>query len=54
MPSEATATAIDALRAQIPGPGADRFLGPDLARAEALVWSGEILATVEERMGALT
>ena len=34
-----------------PGPGADRYVAPELAAAEQLVPSGELLAAVEERIG---
>jgi len=52
-PAEGTAAAIARLRSVIPGPGPDRFLGPDLAAAEAIVWDGELLAAVERVTGAL-
>ncbi len=39
-PSAATGVAKDALRTQVEGPGPDRFLSPDLARAEALLKDG--------------
>ena len=37
-----------------PGPGPDRWLGPELAAAEELVSSGALLAAVENRIGALS
>jgi histidine ammonia-lyase len=49
-----TAAAVAALRdAGVPGPGPDRWLSPELARAEALVISGEMLAAVERVAGPL-
>jgi histidine ammonia-lyase len=35
----------------VPGPGADRWLAPDLAAAEQLVTSGALVAAVEARIG---
>ena len=52
-PAAGTGAAIDLLRAQIPGPGPDRFLAPELATAEGLVWRGELLSAVEATAGAL-
>jgi histidine ammonia-lyase len=52
-PALGTAAARDALRARVPGPGADRFLSPELAAAEELVWSGELLAAVQSGVGEL-
>ncbi|MCG8916098.1 histidine ammonia-lyase [Actinokineospora sp. PR83] len=40
----ATAAAVAALRAHVPGPGPDRHLAPEIATAEALVRSGAVLA----------
>ena len=39
--------------AGVAGPGPDRWLSPELARAEALVMSGELLAAVERVTGTL-
>lgn len=39
-PANATKVAIDVLRSQVEGPGPDRFLSPDLGRAEALLKQG--------------
>jgi histidine ammonia-lyase len=53
-PATPTATAVAALRdAGVAGPGPDRWLSPELARAEALVMSGEMLAAVERVTGPL-
>jgi histidine ammonia-lyase len=53
LPAAGTAAAIEQLRVTIPGPGPDRFLGPDLTSAEALVWNGELLGAVEAVVGSL-
>jgi histidine ammonia-lyase len=53
-PAAATAAAVDALRAAgIAGPGPDRWLAPELGRAELLVMSGQLLAAVERVTGPL-
>lgn len=39
-PSTATKLAIDVLRIEVDGPGPDRFLSPDLGRAEVLLRAG--------------
>jgi histidine ammonia-lyase len=53
-PAAGTRAALDAVReAGIPGPGADRWLSPELAAAEGLVTSGELVAAVEDSIGAL-
>jgi len=53
-PAAATGAAVAALRdAGVPGVGPDRWLSPELAQAESLVTSGELLATVELVTGPL-
>jgi histidine ammonia-lyase len=53
-PARATVAAVAALRtAGVDGSGPDRWLSPELARAEALVMSGELLAAVEQITGSL-
>jgi len=52
-PGAGTAPALAAVRRRIAGPGADRFLSPELAAAEALVRSGELVAAVEAGIGSL-
>jgi len=52
-PGPATAAALAVVRERIPGPGPDRYLAPELAAAERLVGSGELLAAVQKRIGAL-
>lgn len=52
-PAPGTAAARDVLRETVPGPGADRFLSPDIEASVALVKSGAYVAAVEEVVGAL-
>jgi histidine ammonia-lyase len=52
-PARGTAAAAGAIREQIPGPGPDRFVAPELAAVEELVGSGDLLAAVEGEVGAL-
>jgi histidine ammonia-lyase len=52
-PAPATAAALARLRDHVPGPGPDRHLAPELAAAEALVASGELVAAAEAATGAL-
>lgn len=52
-PAAGTGAAVAALRAQVAGPGPDRWLAPELAAAAGLVRSGAILAAVEARAGEL-
>jgi histidine ammonia-lyase len=52
-PGAATGAALAALRAEVEGPGPDRFLAPELATAEALVRSGALLAATEAVTGPL-
>lgn len=52
-PSAATAAALAAVRAVVPGPGPDRWLAPELAAAERLVADGTLVAAVEARTGPL-
>jgi histidine ammonia-lyase len=53
LPGPGTAAALAALRAELPGPGPDRWLSPELADAERLVRSGDLLAAVEASIGPL-
>jgi histidine ammonia-lyase len=53
-PGRGTGAALAALRAAgVPGPGPDRWLAPELAAAERLVASGEVLSAVERSIGEL-
>ena len=53
-PGSGTGAAVAAIRAAgVAGPGPDRQLSPELAAAERLVASGEIVRTVEEAVGEL-
>lgn len=46
-PSERTGQVLAAVREHVDGPGPDRFLAPDLAAAERLLLSEELLAILE-------
>ena len=52
-PAPGTGAALRLVRGRIPGPGPDRVVAPELAEAEALVNSGELLDAVEAEIGAL-
>jgi histidine ammonia-lyase len=52
-PGPGTGAALRAVRARIDGPGADRWLAPELAEAERLVISGALLDAVEAELGEL-
>jgi histidine ammonia-lyase len=52
-PGRATAAAVAALRAHVPGAGPDRWLTPELEAGATLIAGGEILAAVEAVTGAL-
>jgi histidine ammonia-lyase len=52
-PAPGTAAALSALRARVPGAGADRFLSPELAAAEEAIRSGGIVDAVVAVSGAL-
>jgi histidine ammonia-lyase len=51
--SPATAAVRQALRKEVPGPGPDRVLAPELAAAEALVRSGAIIEAAQAVVGEL-
>jgi histidine ammonia-lyase len=52
-PGPGTAAALAVLRERVEGPGPDRHVSPELAAAEVLVNSGELLAAVEATVGTL-
>jgi histidine ammonia-lyase len=52
-PGPGTAAALACVRRRIPGPGPDRYVAPELAAAEQLIGSGELLAAVSEAVGEL-
>lgn len=52
-PAPATGALIEKLRATVEGPGADRFLSPEIEETVRLVANGELLAAVEEAVGEL-
>lgn len=47
-PSPRTASAIELLRVDVPGPGADRYLAPELAAAEQLLRSGGLVELLDD------
>jgi histidine ammonia-lyase len=52
-PATATAAVITALRTQVPPPGPDRYLAPEIESAVGLVQDGTLLAAAETITGAL-
>jgi histidine ammonia-lyase len=52
-PASATAAVIEALRAAAPGPGADRFLAPEIEATVELVRAGAVRAAAESVTGEL-
>ncbi|MEV0060887.1 histidine ammonia-lyase [Nocardia sp. NPDC050718] len=52
-PAPATAAVRDALRTQVPGPGPDRYLAPDIDAAYHLATSGTLLTAAESVTGPL-
>jgi histidine ammonia-lyase len=52
-PGPGTAAALAAVRERVAGPGADRWLAPELAQAEQLVSTGRLLGAVEASIGGL-
>jgi histidine ammonia-lyase len=52
-PGPGTAAALRAVRARIEGPGADRWLAPELAEAQRVVETGALLDAVEAELGEL-
>jgi histidine ammonia-lyase len=52
-PAPATAAAVAALRTQVPGPGPDRYLSPEIEAATSMVRTGAVLAAAESVCGGL-
>jgi histidine ammonia-lyase len=52
-PAPGTGAALAALRDRVDGPGADRWLSPDLATVEDGLADGSVLAAVESAVGSL-
>ena len=52
-PAPATAVVCMLVRDRIGGAGPDRLLAPELAAADRMVWSGEVVAQVERQLGPL-
>ncbi len=53
-PAPGTDAARSAVRSLVAGPGPDRWLAPELAAVESLVYSGEVVRAVEARVGVLS
>lgn len=52
-PAAGTGAALGALRAHVAGPGPDRVVASEIAAADEVIASGELLAAVEAAVGAL-
>ncbi len=52
-PAPGTAAALAAIRQRIDGPGPDREMAPELAIAEDIVCSGELIEAVHARIGVM-
>jgi histidine ammonia-lyase len=52
-PAPATAAVIETLRTLVAGPGADRYLAPEIAAADELARSGALVAAAESVVGPL-
>ena len=52
-PAAATAAVRDVVRTRVPGPGADRYLAPDLEAAVDLLTSGAVVTAAESVTGPL-
>ena len=53
LPAAGTAAAVAAVRREVPGPGPDRYLTPEIESAVELVRSGAVIAAVESVTGPL-
>ena len=53
VPAAGTAAAVAAVRSVVPGPGADRYLAPEIEAVVQLVKDGTLLAAVEDVVGGL-
>jgi histidine ammonia-lyase len=52
-PGPGSAAALRAVRARVAGPGADRWLAPELEEAERLVGTGALVEAVQAAIGEL-
>ncbi|GAB4151189.1 MAG: histidine ammonia-lyase [Planctomycetota bacterium] len=52
-PGKGVAAARRVIRSRVPGLQGDRFLAPDLARAERMILDGELVSAVEKAVGPL-
>jgi histidine ammonia-lyase len=53
LPGPGTAAVVELLRSEVPGPGPDRWLAPELATAFGAVRSGAVVAAAESVIGPL-
>ncbi|HEX6337258.1 MAG TPA: histidine ammonia-lyase [Jiangellaceae bacterium] len=53
-PAAGTGAVRDAIRAQVPGPGTDRYLAPEIDAVVELVRDGTIIAAAESAVGPLS
>ncbi|MGT2462816.1 histidine ammonia-lyase [Sinomonas atrocyanea] len=53
VPGPGGAAALAVLRRTVPGPGADRFMSPELEEADRVLAGGELLAAVSAAVGGL-
>ncbi|MDQ1647519.1 MAG: histidine ammonia-lyase, partial [Cryptosporangiaceae bacterium] len=53
LPGPGTAAVVELLRSEVPGPGPDRWLAPELAAAFGAVRSGAVVAAAESVIGPL-
>ncbi|HEY3062357.1 MAG TPA: histidine ammonia-lyase [Chloroflexota bacterium] len=52
-PAPGTASVLEVVRSEVPGPGPDRELAPLLAAAESMVRTGRVVAAAEQAVGTL-
>jgi histidine ammonia-lyase len=52
-PAAGTGAALSTVRELMAGPGPDRFVSPELAAAEQLVRSGQLVRAAESAIGGL-
>ena len=52
-PAPGTGAVRGLLRERVPGPGPDRWLAPELAAAQELIWAGDVVATAQQVIGPL-
>jgi histidine ammonia-lyase len=52
-PAPGTVAALEVLRERVEGPGPDRYVSPELAQAQEMIDSGELLRAVEQAIGPM-